>query len=209
MGGISSIGFIHADFDKEILDVLREGVQKMSAHAENGERFIEEYEKMDSELGAVVERYNAPEQIASKVKERENEIVERLIRVYDVDLAPCFEKRVKKASIQILSALGARMRFDRVMEDCRNILMMKGFSEDEAHSIIGDVSEHRGTLAEIIPKIAKEHRKFLRLLEDKGSPKIALIAKDELRGMMSEPSAKIYKFPQKQDNIRPLRQARH
>ncbi|MBN1170225.1 hypothetical protein JXA56_04315 [Candidatus Micrarchaeota archaeon] len=211
MGGISTIGFRKADFEREVTDVLREGVQEMSLYAKNPEAFMDACNRMDCRIGEIVQRHRAPANDVSKLKERVGEIIQSAIRAYDVDLAPYLEKQVRKASCQILNALGKQISLEDPMNSCLHMLQCNGLTYEQATTAITEFSEHRGTTTEIIGKIGyrDEFRPFLRLLEEKGIPRVSQAAREELHSVFSQPTAKLLRLSEKKQNAIPLRQARH
>jgi len=214
MGGMNRIGFRKADFEKEVTGVLKVGVAEMSANAENPEGFVDSSVRMDSDLAVLVETFHPPPKDVESAKKRASEVIQSVIKATGIDLAPVLEKETKSASIKIVRALGYEVSFKDPINHCLEVLQQNGFGYDNAVQIISEVAEHRGPMAERISKIGQkdEFRPFLRLLDEKGDRGIKMAARNELYAIQSQPTAKIFKFPQREVmEVRagPLRKLRH
>jgi hypothetical protein len=144
------------------------------------------------------------------MKDLQREAVEGIMRTYNVDVSSLFLQQTKRACILILKGLeGDRMiRLDTVIDDTIMLLTGRGMEKTEAQRLIADIATMGcKNLKQVIRNVGDEpqHRRFLRLLEERGNESTRKAAMEELHGKISEPPGKLLRLriPASRKPLRP------
>ncbi|MFN7990678.1 MAG: hypothetical protein U0R44_00815 [Candidatus Micrarchaeia archaeon] len=207
-GGNGGPSFDATAFRREAGAILHDGTAEMCRNRRDKDALVAAYQRMDTELAKLVERYAPPaelvEELDYKLKERMSEIG-RTIKGDEVDTSAYWAKEKRAVAIAVLRATG-RLKsvpgLHLVHEEAVGLICEKSnLARSGAERLlrefaVNDCRKLRDMLDNIVE--SPNHLEFLRFLEREGTPKTkksvsALIARmvPEERKMM----AVVLEFP--------------